>query len=116
MLHEDRQGRKWCQESIGRPCQELVAPAPTGLLNTTQLPLLTWSLVSRKSVPGEEGSVRAQVGLGCAGEAFPGPGEVAQEAEAQNCSSVPWSPDQSRKWKVYWAVALAGKAWTGGVE
>lgn len=66
--------------------------------------------MSRKSVPGEEGSVRADVGLGCAGEVSLGPGEVAQEAEAQNGSSVPWSPDQSHKWKVYWAVALAGKA------
>lgn len=38
MLPEDRQGRKWCQESIGHPHRELVAPAPTGLPNTTAAP------------------------------------------------------------------------------
>lgn len=82
------------------PCRELVTRAPSRLLKTTQLLPQTWMVMSiQKGCPGEEGSVRAEVGLGAQEKCFWNPGKVAQEAEAQNGSSMPWSADQSHSGK-----------------
>lgn len=95
MLHAEGRG---CQ------CRELVAPAPTTFLKTTQALLLTGGLVQNVH-PGEEGSG----GQSREGQ-FWGSGEVAQEAEAQNCQSrcvsMLWSPEQPCEGKVHLAAAL----------
>lgn len=63
--------------------QELVAPAPTRLLKTTQLLLLTWMLVPRKHPRrGRLRETEQRWGRGTQEGRLWGPGEGLWEAEA----------------------------------